>query len=614
MIKRGVYTTLFTTILFLLFNSQLNAQSTTNSLEGYAIDTSSVRILIAESKKLNSTDSAKAFHLGKLAVQIAEQLEGHANIIRTKYNLAKLYRGHNIHNQAIYYYQEVIDLCMANGMQDHVPNMKRELGRVYYEGGDFTTAMEIYMEALAQYDELGVKDSSYAWLLRYIGSVFKRQHNNERALEYYLRAVELFKNLEEHDGIASSYNTIANAYLGMEQFELSLKYYLMAKEVCEDHQLKHRRLVIIGNLGNIYTELEQFDDAIMYIDQEYAELADTINRKPDYAFIGSNRSNLARVFYLQKNYQKALEYYEQAEHFIKKSEKKQIQNLEGIFKGRYLVFEAQGEYKLALDNFKQYSTYRDSLSGSYVVSKVKEIESNYETSKDHKIINHLNSDNKTLTEQNEEEVAFSRRVTNGIIALCFVILGILIFSFIIYRQKKQLEKASANLFEKNLEVLESEQKLREITTTNKVPPVIKQIKLPTIEDKYSGSALSEEQKEELLIQIINTMEEDQIFKEKDLTVFTVAKVLDTNKSYISQVINEKLSVNFSNFVNEYRIKEARRMLSEKEHRHLTIEAISGITGFNSISTFNSAFKKFTGITPSFFLKSVIAKEKEDSSV
>jgi AraC-like DNA-binding protein len=83
----------------------------------------------------------------------------------------------------------------------------------------------------------------------------------------------------------------------------------------------------------------------------------------------------------------------------------------------------------------------------------------------------------------------------------------------------------------------------------------------------------------------------------------LAEKLNTNKSYLSQVINEYFRKNFSTFVNEYRVKEASRLLLEKESENYTIEAIANSVGFKSKSAFNSAFKKFTGITPSYFVNS-----------
>ncbi|RMF59660.1 MAG: AraC family transcriptional regulator, partial [Calditrichaeota bacterium] len=59
--------------------------------------------------------------------------------------------------------------------------------------------------------------------------------------------------------------------------------------------------------------------------------------------------------------------------------------------------------------------------------------------------------------------------------------------------------------------------------------------------------------------------------------------------------------NFNTFINDYRIKEARHILANDRERRYTIEAVGEAVGFNSANAFYRAFKKFTGVTPSFFI-------------
>jgi len=72
--------------------------------------------------------------------------------------------------------------------------------------------------------------------------------------------------------------------------------------------------------------------------------------------------------------------------------------------------------------------------------------------------------------------------------------------------------------------------------------------------------------------------------------------------HLSQVINTCFNQNFFDFINSYRIKDSRRLLSEQDPDKKTIIEILYETGFNSKSVFNTAFKKHTGMTPSQFRK------------
>ncbi|MCZ6899895.1 MAG: helix-turn-helix domain-containing protein, partial [Bacteroidetes bacterium] len=76
--------------------------------------------------------------------------------------------------------------------------------------------------------------------------------------------------------------------------------------------------------------------------------------------------------------------------------------------------------------------------------------------------------------------------------------------------------------------------------------------------------------------------------------------------HLSQVINDRIGLNFFDFVNSYRIKEATRLLSDSQKSEYTIIELAYESGFNSKSTFNSAFKRFAGSTPTEFRTNKVA--------
>ncbi len=120
------------------------------------------------------------------------------------------------------------------------------------------------------------------------------------------------------------------------------------------------------------------------------------------------------------------------------------------------------------------------------------------------------------------------------------------------------------------------------------------------EIKYISSKLSDEDKERISNSLIKTMIEYKPYLNPKITIQDLALMIDVNKNYLSQVINENLGVNFYLFVNQYRINEAKQMLLNKEFDHLSIEGIGNSVGFNSRSVFNSAFKQIENVTPSQF--------------
>jgi len=101
-------------------------------------------------------------------------------------------------------------------------------------------------------------------------------------------------------------------------------------------------------------------------------------------------------------------------------------------------------------------------------------------------------------------------------------------------------------------------------------------------------------------QLIQLMENERLYLNSDLTISFLSEKLASNRTYVSYVINECFQQNFYTFVNTYRIQEAINKLQNPEFKNYSIEGIANLCGFSSRSSFNNAFKKITGKTPSEF--------------
>lgn len=125
-----------------------------------------------------------------------------------------------------------------------------------------------------------------------------------------------------------------------------------------------------------------------------------------------------------------------------------------------------------------------------------------------------------------------------------------------------------------------------------------------VKEKYSHSKLSAEAKIDILKNLNLYMTgEDKPFLNEKIAMAEVAKILKVSTQQISQVINEKTNLNFNDYVNAYRIEEAKSMLLSNTFSKLTIDAIAQKSGFRSKSVFYVAFKKHNGNTPKEFIAS-----------
>ena len=132
---------------------------------------------------------------------------------------------------------------------------------------------------------------------------------------------------------------------------------------------------------------------------------------------------------------------------------------------------------------------------------------------------------------------------------------------------------------------------------------LKQEKRVTASESYQNSSLSEERLKILEAKLVQLMEEERLYDDPNLKLEDVSHRLGVPSYQISQVIRFRLNKNFYDLVNSYRINTVKELLKDQDHDDETILDIAIQAGFNSKSSFNSAFKKLTGQTPSQYRKS-----------
>jgi AraC-like DNA-binding protein len=117
-------------------------------------------------------------------------------------------------------------------------------------------------------------------------------------------------------------------------------------------------------------------------------------------------------------------------------------------------------------------------------------------------------------------------------------------------------------------------------------------------EKYADSRLTESDKNEILAALYSFLKSpDKPYLNTKLSLRETSAKLNVLPKELSQVINEKTDQNFNQFINNFRIEEAKKILDSPQFNKLTIDAILEKSGFKSKSTFYDAFKTITGLTP-----------------
>lgn len=108
--------------------------------------------------------------------------------------------------------------------------------------------------------------------------------------------------------------------------------------------------------------------------------------------------------------------------------------------------------------------------------------------------------------------------------------------------------------------------------------------------------------EKLKARILEWMETERPYLQPELNLNTLAAQMQVSPTTLSRVLNNGLDKNFNDFINAYRVEEVKHRIRSEEFTHLSLLGIAFESGFSSKATFNRAFKKFSGQSPSDFHK------------
>ncbi len=126
-------------------------------------------------------------------------------------------------------------------------------------------------------------------------------------------------------------------------------------------------------------------------------------------------------------------------------------------------------------------------------------------------------------------------------------------------------------------------------------------------NQTAAVAGTETRDREFLQQVLRHMKQDRPFLDSELTLKKMAAQVRANSSSLSKVINESLGMGFSDFVNLYRIEEAKKIMAEDTLNKWDLVDICYEVGFNSMSSFYRVFKMHTGATPMEFRQACLAQ-------
>lgn len=460
---------------------------------------------------------------------------------------------------------------------------------------------------------------------------------------YLLMARDIFEPLHDTEELSGIYQTLGDLfYIGYlyddaeKQYQKVLALYetnnslpIWRKYVCLDnlalielrrhnwykakaHFTKSLHWKLTYNAGKLTRE---DSIAVCYLYQELSIIAYRLKTDSEFESVWNKAIVIAVKMNLTTNIDVLYEIrgiflydhgqYDSAKYYLAKSIEINKRNIPRMVSGetyQYLaqVYSKMGDYKNAWLIQRDYTVIADSLNAGMLRGKFLGKLFLHEYKKYEKHVSQLNKEKYTLY------------------ALLFITLLLLLWVLVVLYK---LRRANQYLVKKNLEVFRGDKIAANPHTLKQAPqpqdrvPIIDgyEAQLPSTQPENALDTDTEGINQESIIAALQSvMHNEKAYLDSKLTIEQLAKKINTNRYYLSRAINSVYNMNFSGYVNQYRINEAIRLFSLSEYQNYTLEGIANTVGFNTRASFIAAFQKQTGLLPSYFRKRLHSQQSEST--
>jgi tetratricopeptide (TPR) repeat protein len=569
-------------IVFLLLCLSAHAQPDSLKRQLHSLTGSEkLKALQALTKKYLSLSPDSCVKYGSKAILVARELHDKFNEALANKRIGYSYYLKGEFDKSILYYEKAYQLDIDNHDFLSAAEITNLCGDAYNQKGDYQKAMHYFNETEKSCDTL-IKNTSlkgsvkklYSILYTNIGLLYHNLDSVQKPLNYFKNALKYATEIKDSTRIAASYSNMGMIYNSQKKYKLASDMYFLALTVSRNIGDKYYESKILNNIANIFEIQNKIDSAMLFI-----KMARKISiEQGNKLNLSLADRNIARYYLKSGQYDSAFRYIT---HAIAISE--EIGTLQRTFENYNIlsqVYEKKGKIDLALKYYKRFAELKDSVSGQETREKIAEIQTKYETEKKEK-------ENVILREDNQiKEMAIGKRNT-----LLYVFVGvtsvILIFLIIIIVLFRSKNRAYQNLVIQNLRLLQFEKQFEKNIISLSESGILNKT---GSDDEFHGLGL---RLQKFLI-------EEKPYLWSDVNMDEFCKKLNTNRTYLSKIINDQYDQNFHDLICEYRIRTARDMLQDTKHKHLSVEGIGEIAGFKSNSHFHKKFKSLVGLTPNQF--------------
>jgi len=351
--------------------------------------------------------------------------------------------------------QEALDISVAHNWNWGIADSQNRLGNVFYYATNYSKALEYYLKSLdlrlKAGDQSGIADSYNNISLIYIE--FK---NYDKAREYALKSISINRKLGYKQSIADNYNNLSIIAQMHEYWDSALTYLSNAVSLYKDLGDQQGMANAFSNIGDLYRSTGNLNNAISY------ELQALNYYQESGSLYGQavSKINLGEMMVKKGDYSLGHQYLEEALPISIQMKGKDL--IGEIHKTLSELYNRTGDYKKALDELILYHTYQESVFAKESNSKILEMQMKFETDQQIQNIKLLKNE-KIL-----QKVQMQKNKSLGIffLSVASLLFLVVLLSNLIKQNRKNrtllLREKNIDLYFSNQELRKSEMKLKEL--------------------------------------------------------------------------------------------------------------------------------------------------------
>ena len=351
--------------------------------------------------------------------------------------------------KALEYAQQQMAFALEVNDRDGLETGYDNYGFLYKNTGDFEKSISNFLKSLKIKEEKN-DSAGISTCLNGIGGLYYKMERYPEALSYMMRTYRLDSAICNTDNVIIHYGNIGVCYANMGQYDKALRFYLLAERGADSLGLKQTATNLM-NIGTAYLKKGDFDKAGAYFlrSQKSAE------EQKDVGDITQVKIQLSELETRKHNYEQAIRYGEEAVTLAEKNDLNDVLMLANANLAN--VYSLMGNYQKAYQYQKRYSTVRDTVLSESNSRFIAEMQTKYETDKKEK----QNQIYKQTIDLQDLNANRQQIIIYAVSALAVLLISL---AFFIYRGYDQKKKANLELSEKNLII---EEKSRIVEEKNK---------------------------------------------------------------------------------------------------------------------------------------------------